>query len=242
MNIVLLETAEIDRPLPLADPRARHVQKVLRRQIGDSFDVGEINGPRGKATLIAINDSGLHFEFKWAQAHPRAHRSKLAIGLPRPQTARDVLRDATSLGVAEMSFVATARSDPNYANSSLWTQGEWRKQTITGAAQAFDTLLPVVQWQERLSETLDRWKREEAIAIALDLYDCSTALAGHLRTQIDAPPNAILIGPERGWDDADRALLQSHNIPRLTLGERVLRTETAVTVALGLLHAATTPA
>ncbi len=238
MNIVLLETAEIDRPLPLNDPRTRHIRKVLCREIGDSFDVGEINGPRGKATVTAIDESGLHFDFRWNQGHTHASLIRLAIGFPRPQTARDVLRDATTLGVAELSFVATTRSDPNYAGSSLWSDGEWRRQTITGAAQAFDTFLPAVHWHERLAEVLDRWSQEGVNAVALDLYDYSSTLAAHLKRNSDTPPNGILIGPERGWDDADRALLQSHHIPRLSLGDRVLRTETAVTVTLGLLHAA----
>ena len=37
MNLVLFESAELASPLPLADPRAQHIIKVLRRTTGDTF-------------------------------------------------------------------------------------------------------------------------------------------------------------------------------------------------------------
>ncbi|MDB4473643.1 16S rRNA (uracil(1498)-N(3))-methyltransferase [Opitutaceae bacterium] len=238
MNIVLFDPSEIGPALAPSDVRYRHIRKVLRRDVGDSFDVGEINGPRGKALITKSDGDGLHLQIDWAQPHQPGIAPRLAIGFPRPQTARDILRDATSIGVSELSFISTARSDPNYATSSLWRQGEWRRQAITGAAQAFDTFIPQVQWDESMVETLDRWSSENIRPVALDLYDCAERLTEHLNSRSGAPPDAVLIGPERGWDNDDRALLDSRQIPRLHLGPRVLRTETAVAVTLGILHAA----
>ena len=238
MNIVLLEPSEIGPPLAPSDLRYRHINKVLRCVVGDSFDVGRVNGPRGKALIIKSDKDGLHLKFEWQHPHQRENHPRLAIGFPRPQTARDILRDATSLGVSELSFISTARSDPNYATSSLWSKGEWRRQVVTGTAQAFDTFIPQVQWHESLVETLDRWASEEIYPVALDLYDCTHRLADHLNSSGADRPEAILIGPERGWDNEDRVLLDSRQIPRLHLGSRVLRTETAVAVTLGLLNAA----
>lgn len=238
MNIVLFEPSEIGPALAPSDNRYRHIKKVLRRDVGDSFDVGKINGPRGKALITKSDREGLHLQINWDRPHQPGIASRLAIGFPRPQTARDILRDATSIGVSELSFVSTARSDPNYATSSLWHNGEWRRQAITGAAQAFDTFIPRVKWDESLVETLDRWAAENIRPVALDLYDCTERLTDHLNLSSVAPPDAVLIGPERGWDNDDRARLDSRQIPRLHLGPRVLRTETAVAVTLGILHAA----
>lgn len=238
MNIVLFEPSEIGPVLAPEDFRYRHIRKVLRRDVGDSFDVGEINGPRGKAVIIKSDRDGLHLKIDWDRPHPSEIAPRLAIGFPRPQTARDILRDATSIGVSELSFIRTARSDPNYADSSLWHKGAWRRHVITGAAQAFDTFIPQVRWDESMVETLDRWASANIKPVALDLYDCTERLIDHLKSRSDSPPMAVLIGPERGWDDADRALLDSRQIPRLHLGPRVLRTETAVAITLGLLHAA----
>ncbi len=56
MNLILFELPETQRPLPIDDPRARHVLEVLRRRVGESFDAGLIDGPRGKATVEAIDE------------------------------------------------------------------------------------------------------------------------------------------------------------------------------------------
>ena len=59
MNIVLFDPAEITTPLPPQDPRAMHVKKVLRRSVGDEFDVGLIDGPRGKAQIKSATDGAV---------------------------------------------------------------------------------------------------------------------------------------------------------------------------------------
>lgn len=237
MNIVLFEASEIARPLPASDTRARHVLKVLRCAPGDTFDAGQINGARGKATLIDHDEAGLTFAFQWAPAHPAPPELKLAVGFPRPQTARDILRDATTLGATELSFIRTARSDPNYTSSSLWTTDEWRRHTVTGAAQAFDTHVPAVRWEDTLERTLRQWSEAHIPGVALDVYDSAETLDAHLH-RAALLPRGVLIGPERGWAEADRALLAQHAVPRLGLGDRVLRTETAVVTAIGLINAA----
>ena len=69
----------------------------------------------------------------------------------------------------------------------------------------------------------------------LDNYGPTTPL-DRLELKSFDEPVALCLGPERGWDDADRALLASVNAERVHLGERVLRLETAVTAALTLLN------
>ena len=61
------------------------------------------------------------------------------IALPRPQTARKILNEATSLGVASIRFFRSEKGEPGYRASTLWTTGEWRRHLVDGASQAFDT-------------------------------------------------------------------------------------------------------
>ncbi len=237
MNIVLFEPSEAAAPLSRKDARAQHILSVLRRRVGEDFDAGIIDGPRGKAVVKYIGADFLDLEFEWAPDHPAPVGPRLAIGFPRPQTSRDILRDATSLGVAELNFISTARSDPNYAHSSLWSSGEWRRHVTKGAAQAFDTHLPHINWQESLIELLDRWAAFGIEAHALDLYDTT----GPFNDGVSLPGLSkigILIGPERGWAEADRKLLNDRGVARYDLGPRAQRTEIAVAISLGIIHAA----
>lgn len=232
MNLILFEPGEIAAPLPLSDPRARHLIEVLRRAPGDTFDAGIVDGPRGQGTLTAIAPPHLELAFTWQPVPPPPPPLILILGLARPQTARDILRDATTLGATALHFVATERSDPNYARSTLWTSGEWRRHLLAGAAQAFDTHIPVVSFDSTLATILAQLP-PDLTRTALDNYE-ATQPASACLAAASIPAHAIAIGPERGWGPADRALLRAHHFTLAHLGSRVLRTETAVTAALTL--------
>ncbi len=228
VNLVLLEPHELNRPLPADDPRAVHVLTVLRRVPGDQFDVGVVDGPRGKATVRAVDSAGLRLDFTWGPPPPPLPPLTLLVGLARPQTARKILQEATTLGVAALHFVRTERSEPQYAQSSLWSSGEWRDHLCAGAAQAFTTQLPRVTWDTELSVHLVTGSAGGRAAdglgdtpgrrrLALDNYEATAPLGAW---RLGAGEACVLaIGPERGW------------------GPRVLRSETAVVAALAILRA-----
>ncbi len=156
------------------------------------------------------------------------------MGLPRPQTARDILRDATSLGVAALHFVRTDKAETAYASSSLWRSGAWRRCVINGAAQAFCTQLPEVTHGHNLDEILALLPAGAA-RLALDNYEASA----HLSTfDLGGARRVVLaLGAERGWSAAERDWLRAHGFALVHLGPRVLRTETACIAAVTLLQA-----
>lgn len=234
MNLVLFSPDEAARPLPRTDRRAEHILRVLRRQPGDTFDAGLINGPIGKATLARLTPKELHLSFAWGDQPPAPPPLALIVGLPRPQTARDILRDATTLGATTLCFVATERSEPSYARSKLWSTGEWRQHVLAGAEQAFCTFVPEVKSGDELATALSSLPPNSA-RLALDNYEASTRLA-----DVAFPlgtPVALALGPERGWTQRDRDLLRAHRFQFAHLGRRVLRTETAAVAALTLISA-----
>ncbi len=167
MNIILFHSAEVQLPLSRQDPRARHLLDVLRRREGDAFDAGLINGPRGRGTLVAIRENAITLAFSWDEMPPSLCPIHLLIGLPRPQTARAILRDATTLGVAAMHFVRTDRGEASYAGSALWKSAGWKECVIKGAAQAFCTRLPEISQGSSLGDAITRLP-PEATRLALD--------------------------------------------------------------------------
>lgn len=235
VNLILFEPAELNQPLPRNDRRAVHLLTVLRRSVGDSFDAGVVNGPRGKATLAHVGANALTLAFVWeSETPPPLDPIDLIVGLPRPQTARDILRDATTLGVASLHFVATEKGEPSYAQSPLWSSGEWRRQLVTGAEQAFATRLPAVTHGRPLSQILPGLP-QPSTRLALDNYEAADRLGA---TEIPSgQPVLLAIGAERGWSPAERAAFRAHGFALVHLGARVLRTETAVTAALAVVRA-----
>ena len=234
MNIILLRPPEVELPLPRADPRARHLLEVLRRAPGDPFDAGLVNGPRGRGTLVAINRESLTLSFVWGEPPPPSPPLHLLIGLPRPQTARDILRDATTLGVAALHFIRTEKGEPSYADSKLWTSGEWERHVIAGAEQAFCTRVPEVTHGRSLQDVLPTLPGD-SVRLALDNYEAPAALA--TCDLLGLPSVVLALGAERGWSAAERETLRSADFGFAHLGSRIMRTETACVVAIALLKA-----
>ena len=242
MNLALFEPAETSKPLPRSDPRAIHVLEVLRRSEGDAFDVGLVNGPRGKATLTAIKPEAIILAFSWGAPPPLLPPLTIMIGLPRPQTARKILQEATALGVSALHFVTTERGEPSYADSTLWSSGEWRRHLLAGAAQAFCTRIPAVSFGQKLKDVIADLPAP-ATRVALDNYESPVSLATSIKPHATA--NAALadtagqhvvlaLGSERGWTGAERDLLRASGFTLAHLGPRVLRTETACVAAIAI--------
>jgi RsmE family RNA methyltransferase len=234
VNLILFEPAEAAVPLPRTDPRAAHLLDVLRRRVGDPFDAGLVNGPRGKGTVLSIGAATLTLQFVWGEPPPPPDPITLIIGLPRPQTARDILRDATALGVAALHFVTTEKGESSYAQSTLWSSGEWRRHLLTGAQQAFVTDLPAVTHGRSLAATLGALAPAPT-RLALDNYESPAPLSQC--NLLGYTPVVLALGSERGWSPAERELLRTHQFSFAHLGSRVLRVETACIAALTLLKA-----
>lgn len=234
MNLILFQPAETQQPLPRGDDRAQHLLNVLRRQPGDTFDAGIVNGPRGKGTLVAITPTHLEVTFDWTIAPITPDPITLIIGLPRPQTARKILQEAAALGVAALHFVRGEKAEPSYASSTLWHSGEWQRHLEAGTAQAFCTDVPAVTHGQSLADVIAALPATTR-RIALDNYESPTPLS---QCQLSNDPAlALAFGPERGWSANERDLLRSEQFSLAHLGERVLRLETAVVAAVSIAKA-----
>lgn len=226
MNLILFEAAELGIPLSIADARARHILEVLRRREGDNFDAGVVDGPRGKARLAAVSKDSIQLEFTPLVEPPPLPPLRLIVGLPRPQTARKILNEATTLGVAGIDFVRSDRGEPGYAQSTLWSSGEWRRHLLEGAQQAFCTRLPAISWNESLDTMIEKLPALETSArVALDNYESPGPFSA---MELQAPAAVLALGSERGWTQRERGLLKNAGFRFAHLGARVLRVETAV--------------
>lgn len=261
MNLILFEPAEIAVPLPRSDERAVHLLEVLRRGPGDTFDAGLVNGPRGKGTLVRVGEQALELSFAWGPPPSPLEPLHLLIGLPRPQTARKILQEASALGVARMEFFISEKGEGGYARSTLWSSGEWRRHLLAGVAQAFDTRMPEVEAGVTLPAALERLPLGGR-RLALDNYEAAQVLVPESIGASDGSPGrplpgdrsnvgteacpgdkigsgvVLALGPERGWSAAERNLLRAQGFTLVHLGPRVLRVETAVVAAVTLVRSA----
>ena len=232
--------------LPKSDRRAQQISKILgKKMVGELF-VGYMDGPLGKASVECLPDGDVCLNIDWGNRNAAASDATgdemdLTVVIPycRPQTCRKILREAACLGIGRLIFVHADRAEKEYASSSLWTSGEWKTLLFQGIEQAFDTRLPKVEiLGSGLETVLAQFDKgdaghEEVRKIALDNYESELELGEAVGI---SQSHLLVIGPERGWSDRERGLLRSSGVVLAHMGHRVLRTETALTVACGVVN------
>lgn len=201
---------------------------------GDRFYVGLRNGPLGRAAILADDADGMQLAIEWEGTVQPSQPVTVLAGLPRPQTARRILFESAVFGVQQLIFFQAEKGEPSYAQSKLWA-GEWERHLQSGAEQAFSTTIPEIQHHRSLSAALAALPLNENHCLALDVYEGSLRLADGAA---GASSLCLGLGPERGWSAAERDHLRQAGFQLASLGERVLRTESALVAGLAVALAA----
>jgi len=240
VNIILFEPHEVGKSLPRRDERTIHLLKVLRKKTGDSFEAGVLGGNKGTGRIESVRiDGSLIYSLDLRDEAPRRYPLRMAVGFPRPIQIRRILRDLSNLGILAIDLVGTELGEKSYRDTKLLSDGGARAALIEGAVQARDTMVPVLS----AFNTLDEWLGERPwdknnerkgsfrispLLIAADNVRPEGALAN-----LSAMGQSVVlaVGSERGWSDAEREKLENAGFLRLSMGDRVLRTETACVAA-----------
>ncbi|MBN2655494.1 MAG: RsmE family RNA methyltransferase [Spirochaetales bacterium] len=234
MNLILFENDEIQQPLPSGDFRYQHIRKILKLGEGDSFDSGIINGPGGRSQIVKLDDNAMTLSFEELWTSQPLYPVTLIIGVPRPPTARRLLKDLTSAGVDRLWFTGTELGEKSYLTSKIWQDEKYRDHLLEGAQQGGSTLLPEVRRFHTLNRCIEALGGDENRA-ALDNNESVMSVS---RFRQDKGRIVLAIGSERGWTGGERELLKASDFTLLSMGTRVLRTETACAMATGFALAA----
>lgn len=229
MNLILFERGELDAPIPKSDPRIQHLIKVLRVKKDEEFDAGIVDGERGRGWIQEDGSAGVHVMFRPVDVPPPPFELRIAVGVNRPQTARKIISQAATMGVEEIHFFPTQKGESNYLSSRVYRDREVRKLLVEGVQHSFSTKLPSLEIHSCIEECLERESGSESIC--LDNYESTGLLGGYSFRFL---PLTLWFGGERGWSQEERCRFRSHSIPLLSLGDRVLRTETAVVAAVAV--------
>lgn len=236
MNIVFFES---ERELSPSDERYQHITRVLKKSVGDTFCSGIKNGPEGIAHITRLDDSGLSFDFEERGPMRPLHPIRMIVGFPRPIQLRRLLRDLSSLGASEIMLAGTDLGEKSYRDSRLANPEVARKNIIDGCMQAGATAIPELFMYASVDQVLAR-VHELPVKIVLDVSPQAVPLASIDFSGVsDQCPLVLAIGSERGWTERERGLFNDAGFTVCSLGNRILRTETAATAALAVALACT---
>lgn len=226
--------------LERGDPRLDHIIKVLRTKEGGEIYAGNVNGKLNVCTLSFTNEGGARLTPVREISSPRQLRAGIAVSFARPQIAQRLLFEAACFGVENLVFYPASKGEADYAKSSLYTRGEYEKWLVRGAEQACATQIPNFMYAASLGEAIDKLKESgdaNAVNFAPDPYEAEFPFndAYTSYNPIKEEYINVILGSERGFTNDDRNLLRARDYTLVSLGERILRTDTALICVLSLL-------
>ncbi len=236
MNIVLFSQND-NFFFPAEDNRARHILTILKKQKGDTFEAGIENGQAGEAKITDINEKGIFFDFYPLSNGKPLFPIELIVGFVRPIQLKRLFRDVATLGVRKLHLVGTELGEKSYMSSKIVERGTAYSALKEGSIQAKSTHVTELMIHNSLKECLNNIKgSSKDVFTCLDNIAPQKSLFSHLQEKKEIQQTIYAaIGSERGWSENERKLFSEKNFTLCSMGQRVLRTETATTVALSII-------
>lgn len=220
------------------DERFIHIKKILKLRTGGIFKAGIINGNAGIAKIQEFTQEKILFSFSPSSKKEAFYPVNIVLGFPRPIQLKRILRDISSMGIKEIYLTGTELGEKSYRESALSKESEIIKYLIDGCSQAGSTLLPKIFISNSVKDFLSNYSsaiKTEDIKFIFDVNKDSFTenSESFLMDSLQNTSKAIwlAIGSERGWTEKERGEFKKKGFKTISLGNRILRTETAATAA-----------
>ena len=234
MNLILLTDADAtgDGRYAVDGQRARHVRDVLGAELGRGLRVGLLEGPHGRARVVAMGDERVVLDCEFdAETRPRP-LVDLVLAVPRPKSLLKLWPEIAALGVDRVVLLRTWRVAKPYLTARALDPAVYRPLLHEGMMQAKTTREPRVS----VEPLFKPWVEDRAAAFVGDataLVAHPTAAAPLAAVRVAATQRIVVaVGPEGGLLPYEVEAMEHAGFRAVSMGERTVRVETAVVALL----------
>lgn len=258
MNRILFEADEVrDGRAMFDDARAEHVLNVLHGAVGQTLRTGVVDGRVGTSVIEAITPLAPNPETGAARGRITvrcthveeavAPWADVLLAPPRPRALKRLLPQLAQMGVGRIVLVGAEKVEKAFWGAQLLKEAISRPLLLDGLMQAGMSALPVLQVERNFRRYLEGGRFEEdfagqAVRVVAHPHGAGAGKEnGRSRPRPSQEGSAaparivVALGPEGGWTDDEVARLEAHGFARLSLGPRILRTDTAAIAVLARL-------
>lgn len=227
-----------EKTIEILDENVKHIKNVLRKKVGDQLEIcNQENGKNYKCQIVKLGEESIIAEIL---EEIEFVESKIKVdiyqGLPKADKMELIIQKSVELGVNAIIPVAMKRCVVKIAPKDENKKIErWQKIAESAAKQSGRNIIPKIRKIATIQEIINQKQEYDTIIVAYEnekeytLKQELIKLKENLSKELKI---AIVIGPEGGLEKEDVKKLKENNAKIVTLGNRILRTET---VALNML-------
>ena len=228
--VLPLASAMAGTVVVLPDAVAHQVLRVMRLRPGESLDLFDGAGGFWRATLDAgatpARASATLIAFVPVGASDRGRHVTLVLGLLKADKFDWVVQKATELGVARIVPVVTVRSVAVSGRPD-----RWRRIATEATEQSGRTVVPVIDDPMPFRASFGVGPAD-AVRVACWEDEAVVPFRDIIAARDSAQPLVVWVGPEGGISMEEAVALRAIGATTVTLGPRILRSETAAIIAV----------
>lgn len=218
-----------------------HIARVLRLGPGDVISVLDGTGAEYEVAISELREGAVLGKIRRVTARASEAAAKITIvqGLPKGDKMDLVIQKCTEIGVSTIIPAVTARSVVRLGDGDRAERkaARWRRIAQEAAKQSGRGVVPEVKDIVSLRGALEMAVPAVDLAVIPWELEKGTGLRKVLESRPDARSFAVFIGPEGGFDLSELEVARAAGAVPVSLGPRILRTETAaLVVAAAILY------
>lgn len=217
-----------------------HLANVLRLRVGDKVTVFDGEGGIYEVLLVSIQPSIAVGEIESQEiAHPPQMEVTLFQGLPKADKMDMIIRIATELGVHKVVPVLCGRTIPKLSSRERSDRrvARWQQIAISASKQSRRPFFPLISGIMKFDEIFrESYAELKLIFVAPSAtFVCPKKLKDVLKQNTKTKKVDIFIGPEGDFTEDEIQHAKSSGAIPVSLGDNILRTETAAVSALAII-------
>lgn len=216
-----------------------HIKNVLRMKIGEELAVSNgVDGREYRCGILSMSEDEVVCELRFIKEDAVELPSEIYLfqGLPKADKMELIIQKAIELGVHEVIPVSTDRAivklDAKKEKSKLT---RWQGIAEAAAKQSKRAIVPTVAGVVSFKEALNRVADFDVKLIPYEMAEDMNHTRQLLSEIGPGQKIAVFIGPEGGFSEKEIELATAADVLPITLGKRILRTETAGMTVLSIL-------
>lgn len=220
-----------DKSVTIDGPDVNHIKNVLRMQIGEELAVSNgIDGREYRCSIEKFEDEQVICTLLFIKEAEVELSSKIYLfqGLPKADKMELIIQKAVELGAYQVIPVATKRAvvklDEKKAASKV---ARWQQIAEAAAKQSKRKIIPEINKVINFKEAVSMARSMDIKLIPYELAEGMETTKSIIESIKPGQNIAVFIGPEGGFEEAEIELAKTAGIEPITLGKRILRTETA---------------